>query len=256
MAGAAVVFHAAQPPYTRWSDFPALTDGIAAATASAGARLVLVDNLYMYGPAAAPMTENLPYAATDTKGRIRAAMARSLLERHRTGDLDVVLGRAGDYYGPHGVNSVAGQTLFGTALTGAKATVIGSLDQPHSWSYLPDVAAALIRLADTPHAGGRAWHLPVAEPLTQRELITLVYQTAGHRPRMAALPGPVHRAIATFHPMLRELYGTRHQFTHSFTVDWSRYATEIGPFTPTPHADAVRATLDWFRSSSARHRTG
>jgi nucleoside-diphosphate-sugar epimerase len=256
VTGADVVFHAAQPPYTQWSEFPALTDGVAAAVASAGARLVLVDNLYMYGPVAAPMTENLPYAATDTKGRIRAAMARSLLERHRTGDLDVVLGRASDYYGPRGVSSVAGQTLFGAAVTGARVTVVGSLDQPHSWSYLPDVAAALIRLADNPHAGGRAWHLPVAEPLTQRELVTLVHETAGHRPRMTALPGPVHRAIATFHPMTRELYGTRHQFTHPFTVDWSDYATGIGPFTPTPHAEAVRATLDWFRSSSARHRTG
>jgi nucleoside-diphosphate-sugar epimerase len=252
VAGAAVVFHAAQPPYTRWpQEFPALTDGIATAVAAAGARLVLADNLYMYGPATAPMTEELPYAATDAKGRTRAAMATSLLARHRAGELDVVLGRAGDYYGPRGVGSVAGQTLFGPALTGARATILGSPDRPHTWSYLPDIAAVLIRLADTPHAGGRAWHLPAAEPLTQRELVTLVYEAAGHRPRMTVLPGPVHRAIATFNPMLRELYGTRWQLTHPFTVDWTAYATEIAGFSPTPHARAVRATLDWYAQRAA-----
>ncbi|WP_186316172.1 NAD-dependent epimerase/dehydratase family protein [Catellatospora sichuanensis] len=245
--GADIVFHAAQPPYTRWpQEFPALTNDIASATASAGARLVLVDNLYMYGPTTAPMTEDLPYAATDPKGRTRAAMATSLLQRHHAGELDVVLARASDYYGPRGVNSAAGQTLFDAALTGTKANLIGSLDQPHSWSYLPDIADALVRLADAPHSGGRAWHLPAAEPLTQRQLVTLVYQAAGHRPRMAALPGAIHRAIATVHPMLRELYSTRWQFTHPFTTDWTDYATEIAAFTPTPHTQAVRATLTWY----------
>jgi nucleoside-diphosphate-sugar epimerase len=251
--GADVVFHAAQPAYTRWpQEFPALTDTIAAAAASVGARLVVVDNLYMYGPASAPMTEDLPYAATDPKGRTRAAMATSLLGRHRAGELDVVLGRASDYYGARGVNSVAGRTLFGAALTGAKANLIGALDQPHTWSYLPDVAAALVQLADAPHAGGRAWHLPAAEPLTQRELVTLVYREAGHRPRMAALPRPLHRAIATVHPMLRELYSTRWQLTNPFTVDWSDYATEIAASTPTPHAEAVRTTLAWYARSPGR----
>jgi nucleoside-diphosphate-sugar epimerase len=253
VTGADVVFHAAQPAYTRWpQEFPALTATIADATAAAGARLVLVDNLYMYGPSTAPMTEDLPYAATDHKGRTRAAVAASLLDRHRAGELDVVLGRAADYYGPRGVTSVAGQTLFGPALTGARANLLGSLDQPHSWSYLPDVAAALVRLADAPQAGGRAWHLPVAEPLTQRELATLVYRAAGHRPRMAALPGPVHRVIGAVQPMLRELYSTRWQLTHPFVADWSAYAAEIEAFTPTPHAHAVRATLAWYAERAGR----
>ncbi|MFF5235229.1 NAD-dependent epimerase/dehydratase family protein [Dactylosporangium sp. NPDC000521] len=247
VAGATVVFHAAQPAYTRWpQEFPALTETIADATAAAGARLVLVDNLYMYGPATAPMTESLPYAATDPKGRTRAVMATALLDRHRAGTLDVVIGRACDYYGPRGVGSVAGETLFGPALTGAPARLLGALDQPHTWSYLPDVAAALIRLADAPQAGGRAWHLPAAEPLTQRELVTLVYRAAGHQPRMSVLPGPLHRLTGAFHPMLRELYSTRWQFTGPFTVDWGAYAREIGPFTPTPHSSAIRATLRWY----------
>jgi nucleoside-diphosphate-sugar epimerase len=251
VAGADVVFHAAQPPYTRWpQQFPPLTGGIADATAAAGARLGLVDNLYMYGPVTGPLTEDLPYAAIDAKGRVRAAMATTLLARHRAGDLDVVLGRAADYYGPRGLGSVAGQILFGAAVAGKRATVIGSPDQPHSWSYLPDVAAALVLLADAPHAGGRAWHLPVAEPLTQHELVTMVYSAAGRRPRMATLPATLHRAIGAVHPMLRELYGTRHQFTRPFTVDWNAFATEIAAFTPTPHEQAIRETLAWYTGRS------
>ncbi|MEV1132167.1 NAD-dependent epimerase/dehydratase family protein [Agromyces sp. NPDC049794] len=253
--GADVVFHAAQPPYTRWpQEFPLLTDSIAVATSTVGARLVMVDNLYMYGPGVSPMTEDLPYAATDPKGRVRAAMARQLLERHRNGELDVVIGRASDYYGPRGTASAAGESLFAAALGGRRATGLGALDQPRSWSYLPDVATALVRLADAPRAGGRAWHLPVAEPLTQRQLITAIYQAAGRPPRIAALPRPVHRLLATVNPMLRELYGTRWQFTHPFIVDWSRFATEIGAFNPTPHDQAIKDTLAWFSERTVMTR--
>lgn len=101
VAGAAVVIHAAQPPYTRWRrEFPPLTDAIADAATAEGARLVFADNLYSYGPVTRPLTEDLPDAATDRKGRVRALMAQRLLRRHLDGELDVVIGRISDYYGP------------------------------------------------------------------------------------------------------------------------------------------------------------
>jgi uncharacterized protein YbjT (DUF2867 family) len=49
--GAAVVYHCASPPYTKWPElFPALTRSILGAAESSGAKLVFADNLYAYGP--------------------------------------------------------------------------------------------------------------------------------------------------------------------------------------------------------------
>lgn len=175
-------------------------------------------------------------------------MARELLRRHAQGRLDVVLGRVSDYYGPRGLGSVAGQSLFGPAMTGGTVRVIGSADQPHSWSYLPDVGRALVQLADAPQASGAAWHLPADHPLTQRQRADAVARTAGHpSARVSVLPGPVHRGLALVHPMLRELRGTRYQFTAPFVVDARRFLTQIGPFTPTPHAEAITTTVAWYR---------
>lgn len=82
--GAAVVFHAAQPAYHRWpEDFPAITTAVLAAAASAGAAVVLADNLYAYGPAEGPLTEREPAAATDRKGAFRASMFAEMLKEHR-----------------------------------------------------------------------------------------------------------------------------------------------------------------------------
>ena len=64
-AGATVIFHCASAPYTDWSNLgvpepirwtdeadhlPAITNGVIAGAASAGARIVYGDNFYVYGP--------------------------------------------------------------------------------------------------------------------------------------------------------------------------------------------------------------
>lgn len=253
VAGATAVVHAAQPAYTRWAqEFPALTAGIADATAAAGARLVFADNLYSYGPVDGPLHEDLPHHATDRKGRVRTAMATDLLRRHAAGGLDVVIGRASDYYGPRGTATAAGDTLFGAAVAGKRVTVVGSADQPHSWNYLPDLGRALALLSDAPDVSGRLWHLPVAEPLTSRELADHASRAAGHGPAtVSVLPAPLHRVLAVGHPMLREMWAIRHQSTAPFVVDDRRFRRRFPAFATTPHAEAVAATVAWFREGAS-----
>jgi hypothetical protein len=100
---------------------------------------VFADNLYMYGPRSGAMTEDTPTGAVDHKGRVRTAMAADLLARSARGDLRVALGRASDYYGPHGRATVLGDSFFPAALRGRTANVVSSVDAPHTMSYLPDI---------------------------------------------------------------------------------------------------------------------
>src|ERR687892_87839 len=109
VAGASVVYHCAMPPYTRWpEEFPQLQANVADAAQAAGAKLVVIENLYMYGRTDGPMTETTPKAATGKKGSVRARLSRDLLERHAAGQLRVAIGRASDYYGPRAMNSAVG----------------------------------------------------------------------------------------------------------------------------------------------------
>jgi nucleoside-diphosphate-sugar epimerase len=86
------------------------------------------------------------------------------------------------------------------------------LDQPHSWSFVNDVAGGLITLADHAEAGGQIWHLPTAEPLTGEAFLRLVFNAAGQRPRMRALPAAAVRTAALINPMACELSETLYQF--------------------------------------------
>ncbi len=250
--GAAVVYHCAQPPYHRWAqELIPLTDTIAQGAAAAGARLVLADNLYMYGPVEGPMREDTPQRPVGTKGRIRAEMAARLLEAHEAGRLAVAIGRASDYYGPGGPDSAAGAIIFRPAVRGKRARWIGSLDAPHTLCYLPDIGRGLVTLGESPEALGQVWHLPAAEPLTGRQFLELVFEAAGHRPRIGRIPLPLLRLGGMFSPLVGELRETYYQFDRPFVSDASKYGRTFGPLPPTSHREGVAATAAWFRRRDA-----
>jgi nucleoside-diphosphate-sugar epimerase len=141
--------------------------------------------------------------------------------------------------------------VFGTALTGRRAQVMGDPDQPHSYSYTPDVAAGLITLATGTGATGSVWHLPVAPARTTRELIETVYRLAGHRPRTVAAGRTTLRALGIVQPAMREYLHTLYQFTDRWVVDDGAFRTAFGDLA-TPLDDALATTLAWYRDAAAR----
>src|SRR4029450_2307 len=130
------------------------------------------------------------------KGRTRARMAERLLDLHGQGRLRVAIGRASNYYGPGGLASVTGERLFRAAVAGRTVRWVGRLDQPHTLSYLEDVAAGLATLGEREEADGQAWHLPAAEALTGRHVLELVVAARGGRPRRAPQPRGRRRPAA------------------------------------------------------------
>ncbi|WP_100445182.1 NAD-dependent epimerase/dehydratase family protein [Glycomyces xiaoerkulensis] len=246
--GADVVYQCAQPPYAGWTErFPGLVDAVLTGVEAAGAKLVMADNLYVYGPVDGPMTEDHPYEAAYPKGRVRAEIDRLILRAHDSGRIRAALGRASDYYGPGGVATILGPNVFAAAVEGRTIRWVGDLDQPHTVSYLPDIAAALATLGEHDHADGRAWHLPAADAVTGREFLALVRAAAGGSPRSAGLGRGAERLIGLFNPTVRELAETRYQRDRPFVVDDSAFREAFGPVQVTPHEDGVSATLDWYR---------
>jgi nucleoside-diphosphate-sugar epimerase len=246
--GAAVVYHCAQPPYTKWPElFPPMTQAIIDGAAAAGAKLVFADNLYVYGPPDGPMTEETPQRAPGKKGRARIAMADAVMGAHAAGRLRCTIGRSSDYYGPRGTTSTAGESIMKPALRGKRARWLGSLDQPHTLNYLDDMARALVTLGERDLADGEVWHLPAAEPLTGREFLALVFEAAERPPRIGVASRPMIKIVGLFNPLVREVNETLYQFERPFVSDASKFQRTFGPFDATPHPEAMARTVDWFR---------
>jgi nucleoside-diphosphate-sugar epimerase len=250
-AGAAVVHHCVNPGYTQWPELlPPVSRSILGAAEASGAKLVYADNIYAYGPVEGPLREDLPALATGRKGRTRVEVAAEMLAAHRDGRLRVAIGRASDYYGPHGPSSNAGETVFGRAVAGKRPLWTGRLDQPHSFHFLADLARGLITLAEREEADGEVWHLPAAPPLTAQQFFDLIFEAAGRpTPARAQTISPPMLAIAgLFSPMARELRETTYQFRAPLVVDSSKFEHAFGSFDATPHRAAIEQTVEWFRS--------
>ncbi|OLZ59471.1 NAD-dependent epimerase [Streptomyces amritsarensis] len=253
--GAAAIHHCAAPPYHHWvRAWTPLVSSVCAAAEATGAVLVMLGNLYGYGPVDGPMTEELPLAATGPKGRVRAAAWEQVRTRHEQGRVQAVEVRAGDFFGP-GVTDgghLAGRVVP-ALLRGKPVSALGDPDAPHSWTYLPDVAAAMAEVAGEERAWGRAWHIPTGPARSVREMADRLAAEAGAGPAVVRRIPPAALGLAgLFSPLLRELKEIRYQFDRPFVVDSSAYEAAFA-VRATPVDEQVKATLDWWR---ARPTTG
>lgn len=250
-ASAQALYNCANPAYHRWpTDWPPLATALLAAAESSGAVLVTMSNLYGYGAVDGPLTENMPLAATGTKGRVRAGMWRAALAAHEAGRVRAVEARASDFYGPEiATNGHVGGQFMPRLLAGKPARVLqGDPDAPHSWTYLPDTAAALVTLATDEQAWGRAWHVPTAPPLSLTEVATRTARIAKVTDRgVRVLPRWAIRTAGLAVPLLRELDEVSYQFDRPFVLNSDAFTSTFGVH-PTPVDEGLQATVDWWRA--------
>ncbi|MFH8369864.1 NAD-dependent epimerase/dehydratase family protein [Streptomyces sp. NPDC018031] len=251
--GAAVIYGCAAPPYPRWaSAWPPLAASVCAAAEATGAVLVMLGNLYGYGPVAGSMTEDLPLAATGPKGRVRAAVWERALDLHRQGRIRAVEVRASDFFGP-GVTDGGhlAARVVPRLLRGKPVSTLGDPEVPHSWTYLPDVARALVEVAGEERAWGRAWHVPTEPAVSTREMVDRLAARAEVGPVAVRRVPPALLGVASvFSPLVRELREVRYQFDRPFVVDARAYEAEFA-VRATPVDEQVGATVDWWRARLA-----
>jgi len=252
--GASVVYHCMNPPeysVRAWNEWlPKYLDNLIAAAGGVGARLVVLDNLYMLGVGGgAPLNEDTPMNPRSRKGEIRARLARSLAEAHRRGDVRAVTGRASDFYGPGGVGTHFTDRFWKQAFAGRPADILPDPDVPHTYHYIPDVAEGLKLLGAAPDdALGRAWMLPCAPAESTRALIGRFAATLGRDIRVRRMPRVAVKILGVFVPILREVDEMLHQWDEPFVVDDTRFRTTFG-VGGTDRDTGAAAMVRWARAA-------
>lgn len=244
-AGAAVVYNAVNVPYPEWSaKFPTLVASIIEGAASANAKLIVVDNLYMYGNVDVPLTENLPNRADTKKGALRGQMADTVMSAHQAGKVRVAIARGSDYYGPYVANAMVNEQSFRAIQAGKQAMWAGTLDAPHTLTFINDFARGIAILGERDDMLGQAWHIPAAEPLTGRQFLQLAYEVAGKPAKIGCYSRTTMKLVGLFSPVVREVVEMLYEFEKPFIMDASKFMHAVPEFKPTPHREAIRLTLD------------
>ena len=252
--GADTIFVCTNPPYTNWvADWPPIFDAVIKSARDSGAGLVLMGNLYAYGPPDGPMTEHSQLATTEKKGLVRKAGWEKVLAAHERGEIRAVEVRASDYFGPGaaGMSTHLGGGFFQPLLASKTARVVGDPVLEHSWSFLPDIAATLIAAADHPGEWGRAWHVPSAS-VPRSEIARQVNERWGVNGRVAPIPQWSLKALGTVIPIMREISASSYQFTMPFVIDSEETRKMLG-VKATSWDQALEVTVDSYRKPETSH---
>ena len=250
--GAGVVYNAVNVPFLQWREkFPAAVDGVLAGARAADARMVFVDDTWMYGRVDRPMTEDLPHRPVSNKGVLRAWLAERVLAAHTSGQVRTVIGRAPELYGP-AVESVLGRNVFGPAVGRGPAVWVGELDQPLGPMFIDDFASGLADLGEHEAALGRAWHIPTPPPTTARAFLESLSAHAGRPLKVLRLGATAARALGLAWPVLREGAEVLYQFRQPHVVDATAFRAVIGTGQVTSYTAGIAATVDWYRNTPSR----
>ena len=250
--GATTVYHCLNPPYSTklWAEFvPRYMGNLIQASARAGARLVVLENVYMFGrPNGKRLSAETPMNPCSRKGEIRAKAARLLFDAHRRGDIRATAGHASDFYGPGGTLTVLGDYFWPRVLKGGSGQVISNPDAVHTYHYIPDVAAGLATLGGAPDdAFGRPWMLPCLPAGSLLDLVRRLEGPFGAPIPLSVLPVWMQSLLAVFMPPLREMPEMRYQWAEPFVIDDSQFRTRFG-VQPELADRAATATVAWART--------
>ncbi|RDK06555.1 NAD-dependent epimerase/dehydratase family protein [Cupriavidus lacunae] len=231
--------------YWRFQLHPELMRKTLEGAVAAGVRnVILIGTVYPYGRVQTgnPVREDHPREPHTFKGRMRKAQEDLLMQAHASGRIRATVLRLPDFYGP-GVQASLLHRAAQAAANGGTADMVGPVDQPHEFVYVPDVGPVVARLTDTPAAFGKIWHLAGAGVTTQRELVAEMERQTGRRLKLRVASKTMLRLLGLFNPVMRELVEMHYLMSDPLIMDDSALQRLIGPIRKTSYVEGIRQTL-------------
>ena len=253
VAGSKTVYLLVGLKYDRkiWRElWPKIMDNTIEAAKRAGAKLIFFDNVYMYGPVKGAMTEQTPFNPRSVKGEIRAQLAQKLLDEIKAGKLSAIIARSADFYGPNAKTGIPNALVFDNFARGAKGSWLCNVKVPHSFTFVPDAAKAMVMLANSSDAWNQTWHLPTrSSPPTAKQLIESAARALGVKPRYHVLHRPIIRLAGLFNTTIRELPEMLYQYDRPYLFDSSKFEKAF-KFTPTEYDTGIGVSAAASRRKS------
>jgi nucleoside-diphosphate-sugar epimerase len=234
-------------------DWAPLIENVINACIANKAKLVFLDNVYMYGFVEGEMTEKTPMNPTSKKGKIRKAVAEKLLDAFKNRGLQGCIARAADFYGPDCANSMLTATGFENLAKGKTAQLLGNPDKVHSYTFTEDIAKSMATLGLDSRADGEVWHLPTAKnPLTGRQIVDIIAKSMGEKPKLMGLGNFMVRLLGLFIPILKEMPEMMYQYNNAYIFNSEKYEHTFGDVLPMPYEKGLAKTALYYKEEAQK----
>lgn len=208
-------------------------------------KLVFFDNVYAIGgDNVNHITENSPISPSSKKGEVRAAVDKLILETVQKGELEAIIARSPDFFGPvKKQNSLLMTMVYDNLAKGKAAQWFCNADVVHTMGYTPDLARGTAILGNTEDAFNQVWNLPVdMNALTGRQWVKLFAGEMKTPDKVQVLPIWVLRLFGLFVPVMKELPEMMYQFDRPYNFDCSKFIARFN-YKPTKNGEAVSQTI-------------
>jgi nucleoside-diphosphate-sugar epimerase len=203
----------------------------------------------MYGKVSGKMTETTPYNPCSKKGEIRAKIATLLEDEIKKKNINAMITRSADFYGPYATNSSVPYVLaIDNLMKGKSAQWLISVNNPHSFSYTIDCAKGLQLLANREECFNQIWHLPTYNPaIDGKTFINLVAQELGVNPNYMVLKKWMIKMVGLFNKDISETYEMLYQSESDYNFDSSKF-NDFFNYKPKSYKDGIHETIEFVKA--------
>lgn len=234
-------------PYSSkiWSEkWPVIMKNTINACKETGVKLIYFDNVYMYGNVKGVMTEKTPYNPCSKKGEVKAKIALMLEAEMKTGNINAVIARSADIYGPYATQTSLPYIMaIENLMKKKKAQWLVSGNKKHSFTYTSDIAKGMILLADNKESNNQIWHLPTYNPaLTGKKIIQLVADELHTKPDYQIIKKWMVKMSGLFNKTIREVYEMLYQNENDYIFDSSKFNSFFN-YEPKTYKEGIKETI-------------
>jgi nucleoside-diphosphate-sugar epimerase len=231
-------------------DWPQLMQNVINACAKANAKLIFLDNMYMYSqPLTPPFTETYPQNPTTKKGLARKATTDLLLTAITENRIQAVIGRSADIYGEYSTNSLFYISFLENMLKRKAPQVLGKKGVKHTYAYTGDIGKALVALALDETTYGQVWHLPVGKPITIDEVNEILNESLRTTFKVTYVSKFMRKILSVFIPPISEVEEMLYQFESHYEMSCEKFMTHFPDFKITSYQEGISNMVKCFRPS-------
>lgn len=231
------------------SQWPQVMQNVIDACEKAQARLIFLDNMYMYAsPLPIPFDEDTNQNPSSRKGKARKQTADLFLKAIRDNKIKGLIGRSADFYGEAALNSPFYISFLERMLQGKGPQILNSAEIEHTYANVLDSGQALVELALNDDCYGEVWHLPVGEPISKNRILTLFNKKLGSNFKISVMPTLLKKILSIFIPILNETKEMEYQFDQKYVMSDLKFRKRFPNFKASSYKDGVDRMVEWFKN--------
>ncbi|MBT8377708.1 MAG: NAD-dependent epimerase/dehydratase family protein [Ignavibacteria bacterium] len=226
---------------TQW---PVVMKNVIEACKNSSSKLVFFDNVYSLGKVDGWMTEETPIKPDSEKGKVRAKISQMILEEVEKGNLQAIIARSADFYGPATPLSFVNIMVFDNFKKGKKAQWLINENKKHSLTYTPDAGKGTAILGNTDSAYNQVWHLPTNKnALTGKEFINLAAKAMELKPDYMIVKKWMVTMLGFFIKIIKESNEMLYQNEFDYLFDSNKFEKAFN-FEPTSYEEGIVETVN------------